>query len=85
MKRCKNVTGWTDYPFRELGDTPGKRAPIRHVNVISYDGNKYINLSFPDNGFILSMKAGYLYRKPGRLGEVKNVCIRKLERMISKV
>lgn len=39
MKRCKNITAWTDYPFIELGDEPYKKAPIRRVNVISFDGN----------------------------------------------
>ena len=41
MKRCKNITCWTDYPFTELGDISGKKAPIRHVHVTSYDGDKY--------------------------------------------
>ena len=85
MKRCKNITGWTDYPFTELGDVPFKPAPIRRVNVISYDGDKYAKISFKDHGDILEVKAGYLYRKPGRCGDVECISRRKLERMISKV
>lgn len=79
MKRCKVITGWTDYPFVELGDEPYKAAPIRHVNVISYDGDKYLTVSFADNGSRLSMKAGYLYRKRGRYGQVACIRRRKLE------
>lgn len=84
MKRCKTITCWTDYPFTELGDEPYKTAPIRHVNVISYDGNKYACVSFENTGDFLHVKAGYLYSKPGRLGQVKAVNRRKLERMLPK-
>ena len=82
MKKCKHVTGWTDYPFEELGDTPGKAAPIRHVNVLSYDGDKYVKISFEKHGDISEIKRGYLYRSRGRLGQVKTVSMRKLERML---
>lgn len=78
MKRCKTITCWTDYPFEELGDAPGKPAPIRHVNVISYDQNKYVTVSFENSGDFLSVKAGYLYSKPGRYGQVKRVNPQKL-------
>ena len=81
MKKCKYITCWTDYPFVELGDTPGVKAPIRHVNVYSYDGNKYASVSFPDRGDVLSVKIGYLYSQPGRYGQVKCVNPRKIERM----
>lgn len=81
MRRCKHITCWTDYPFIELGDTPGQKAPIRHVNVIRYDGNKYVTVSFENCGDWLSMKACYLYRQCGRLGQVKQINRRKLERM----
>lgn len=84
MKRCKNITAWTDYPFIELGDEPYKKAPIRRVNVISFDGNKYAKVSFADCGDFLEVKAGYLYREPGRCGQVKTINFRKLERMIPK-
>jgi hypothetical protein len=84
MKRCKTITCWTDYPFVQLGDEPFKKAPIRHVNVLSYDGDRYVKVSFEDCGDVLEVKAGYLYRKPGRSGWVKQVNRRKLERMIRK-
>lgn len=81
MKRCKTITCWTDYPFTELGDIAYKKAPIRHVNVISFDGDKYAKVSFDNVGDVLEVKAGYLYSQPGRFGQVKNVNFRKLERM----
>lgn len=88
MKRCKKITCWTDYPFVELGDVAGKTAPIRHVRVISFDNNKYARVSLIGTGGVdrwdveCFVKAGYLYSKPGRLGDVKQVSFRKLERMI---
>ena len=84
MKRCKQITGWTDYPFVELGDEPYKKAPIRHINVVSFDGNKYAKVSFADCGKFLEVKAGYLYRQRGRYGQVKPIAFRKLERGLYK-
>ena len=82
MKRCKNITCWTDYPFVQLGDISGKKAPIRRVKVISFDNNKYAGIEILGYGVLSSVKAGYLYSQPGRLGEVKKINFRKLERMI---
>lgn len=81
MKKVKSITCWTDYPFVELGDVAGQKAPIRHVTVVKYDGDKYVTISVKDCPTVLSVKAGYLYSKPGRLGSVPKVNIRKLERM----
>lgn len=81
MKRCRVITCWTDYPFVEMGDIAGEKAPIRHVNVLWFDGDKYATVSFEDCGWVLEVKAGYLYRHRGRLGQVKKVSFRKLERM----
>ena len=81
MKKVKHLTCWTDYPFVELGDEPGKPAPIRHVNIIDYDGDKYATVSFERCGDFLSLKTGYLYSQPGRYGQVKCVNPRKIERM----
>lgn len=46
MKKSNNITCWTDYPFEELGDTPNEEAPIRHVRVMHFDGNKYAIVGF---------------------------------------
>ena len=84
MKRCKTITAWTDYPFRQLGDEAYKKAPVRHVNVISYDGDKYAKVSFAGCGDWLEVKACYLYRQRGRSGQVKTINRRKLERMAAR-
>lgn len=62
---------YTDYPFKELGDEEYKKAPIRKIEIISYDGNKYCKVKFEGN--ILELKSGYIYKKHGRNGEVENV------------
>lgn len=80
MKKVKFLTGWTDYPFVELGDTPHEVAPIRHVNVLEYDGNNYVKCQIGDTGFVLSFKRAYLYSHKGRLGQVRQINRRKLER-----
>ena len=82
MKRCKLIKCWTDYPMTELGDVSGQKAPIRHVTVQSYDGNKYVHV-ITDDGHETSFKAGYLYRAKGRYGDVKHVNPRKISRMIN--
>lgn len=63
-----NADHYTDYPFTELGDAPNKEAPIRPVQVISYDGNKYCTVWV--EGHQLEVKAGYIYTRPGRCGDV---------------
>ena len=57
MKRCHNITCWTDCPFGE------SLSCIRHVQVLCYDGDKYATVRDLDTGEILHVKAGYLYRK----------------------
>jgi len=84
MKKVQFVTGWTDYPFVELGDEPNQIAPIRQVNVISYDNNKYATVSFADNSFHLEVKLGYLYSKRGRLGQVKQINPNKIRRAFGR-
>lgn len=32
------MKAWTDYPFIRLGDLENKKAPIREIEVVSYDG-----------------------------------------------
>jgi hypothetical protein len=84
MKRCKNVLAWTDYPIIELGDVSGLKAPIRHLHILAYDGDKYATVEVVGTKVITNIKAGYLYKKPGRYGSVKIINRRKLERMINK-
>lgn len=73
------MIAWTDYPFTELGDTEGKPAPIRPVQVMAFDGDKYATVEF--EGWLLIVKAGYLYYKPGRLGTVDKVSMDDLLRL----
>ncbi len=58
------MKAWTDYPFIELGDESGKKAPIREVEVISYDGDKYCEIEV--EGVRTEVKSGYLYPVPRR-------------------
>lgn len=51
---------YTGYPFEELGDAAGKRAPIRQVKFVSYDGNKYADVIL-ENGVKTDLKMGYLF------------------------
>lgn len=81
MRRCQNVTAWTDYPFAQLGDPAYQKAPIRHVRVLAYDGDKYASVVVDGQHEAFPVKRCYLYSKPGRLGEVRLVSKRKLERM----
>jgi len=60
--------GWTDYPIVELGDTPHKQAPVRAVEAIAYDGDKYCTAKV--GHAIVSLKRGYVYRRKGRCGDV---------------
>jgi hypothetical protein len=79
MKKVKYVTGWTDYPFVELGDEPYKEAPVRQVTVVAYGRDKYATVTFVTNNMRLQVKTGYLYSKRGRFGQVPQINVRKLE------
>ena len=58
------MRAWTDYPIVSLGDRPHSEAPVREVEVLSYDGDKYCRVRV--GGVEESIKAGYLYQLPGR-------------------
>lgn len=62
------MKAYTDYPFVELGDISGEIAPIREIEVISYDFDKYCKIRV--NGIDSEIKLGYIYQQPGRVGEV---------------
>ena len=61
---------WTDYPILELGDEPGKEAPIRECLVERSPSphSKYVEVIV--GGVKTEIKRGYLYSRPGRCGEV---------------
>jgi hypothetical protein len=72
------MKAYTDYPIVELGDTPNQIAPIRECNARSYDGDKYCVVAV--EGILTTIKAGYLYQRPGRLGEVPPINTKELPR-----
>jgi len=53
------MKAYTDYPFTFLGDKPYCVAPVRAVDVRSYDGDKYCEIEV--QGRITEIKCGYLY------------------------
>ena len=62
---------YTDYPFVELGDIPNQLAPIRRVEFICYDNNKYADIIVENR--MLSVKLGYLYPEARRFEDGKSV------------
>lgn len=70
------MIAFTDYPIVELGDVPGKAAAVREVRVLSFDGNKYCYVDVC--GVRKEIKAGYLYKSPGRFGEVPCIDVAEL-------
>jgi hypothetical protein len=73
------IDAFTDYPFTELGDVAFKKAPIRQVKILTYDGDKYCDVLvlFKDEdgdlcGHLDSVKAGYIYKRKVRLDSVYN-------------
>lgn len=73
------ISAWTDYPISALGDVAGAVAPIRECTVLSYDGNKYCQIQIGE--IEDEVKACYLYRAPGRSGEVRNIAYRDLVKL----
>lgn len=71
---------WTDYPFESLGDIAGKRAPIRPIQVLSFDGNKYCKVLV--EGVVEWIKCGYIYQRAGRCGEVPTIKTRALKKLM---
>lgn len=61
---------WTDYPFLALGDKSGEKAPVRQVEVLSYDEDKYCTVRVPCLSQLQDVKLGYLYKKEGRYDDM---------------
>ena len=70
------MKAWTDYPFPQLGDIEGEEAPVREIEVLSFDDDKYCQIKV--GGAFDEIKAGYIYQKPGRVGEVPAITQRQL-------
>jgi hypothetical protein len=71
LRRGQAHTYYTDYPFTELGDIATERAPIRPIDVISYDYDKYVKVRV--EGIISEIKSGYIYTEEGRYGNVTKI------------
>ena len=71
LKFAKNMKAWTDYPITRLGDLAGEEAPVRPCKILSYDGDKYCRVKV--GRYVETIKAAYLYQKPGRAGEVPTI------------
>ena len=74
------MKAWTDYPFEWLGDIAGKEAPVREVEVISYDDNKYCRIRIGND--VDEIKAGYIYQRPGRYGDVPQITREQLSELV---
>lgn len=70
---------WTDYPFDRLGDIPYKKAPVREIEVLSYDDNKYCKIKV--EGLHEEIKTGYIYQKKGRYGEVPMISPKQIAQL----
>ena len=75
------MKAWTDYPFTGLGDIPGYEAPVRQIEILSYDGYKYCTVKIYDLEHEAEIKRSYIYQKPGRLGKVPAVTEEQLFRV----
>jgi hypothetical protein len=69
---------YTDYPFVELGDIPNQLAPVRQVEFIHYDNDKYVDIIV--EGKLLSVKLGYLYPVAQRFDDGKSVSYKDAEK-----
>lgn len=70
------MKAYTDYPIFKLGDVSGDLAPVRECEIIAYDQDKYCTIVV--DGVIDEVKAGYLYKTPGRFREAKTFTIKEL-------
>lgn len=70
---------WTDYPFDRLGDIPYEKAPVREIEVLSYDNNKYCKIKV--EGLYEEIKTGYIYQKKGRYGEVPMISPKQIAKL----
>jgi hypothetical protein len=67
MTKERAVRAWTNYPINELGDRPGKIAPVRLVDALSFHRDKYCRMRV--DSVVGLVKRCYLYRPRGRCGQ----------------
>lgn len=74
------MKAWIDYPFTWLGDTAGEESPVREIEVLSYDDDKYCRIKVC--GGEDEIKAGYIYQREGRYEEVPPVTRAQLAMLV---
>ena len=77
--RGKEMKAWTDYPFEWLGDELFALAPVREIEVLSYDGGKRCRILVA--GREEEIKSGYIYQRPGRVRDVPGITREQLARL----
>lgn len=65
------TTFYTDYPIQELGDILGKAGPVRECSLLSYDGDKYVDILV--EGVEKSIKRFYVFTREGETGGYKSL------------
>ena len=55
---------WTDYPILPLGDEPYKQAPIRKVQKVEGNHEKWVDITV--DGATTETKRAYIYGSPRR-------------------
>lgn len=73
------MNAFTDYPFTQLGDIEGQKAPVRSCIVTGYDGDKYCRVVV--GNLEASIKSGYLYKEPGRYGQAPGIDVSVLPKI----
>lgn len=73
------LVGFTDYPFSEVGDVPYEEAPIRLCWIVGWDRDKYVDVLVAGIANVQNIKAGYVYKTPGRCGEVRTYTTDELD------
>lgn len=78
----KNNQWWTDCPL--YTHEQGQKAPLRCIEVLAYDGDKYCKIKY--NNEVFEVKNCYIYPKKRRFRAVKasktwHKLINKLEKL----
>lgn len=71
------ILAYTDMPFEELGDKPYQVAPIRQIELLAYDGNKYVTAR--NGGVVIKLKSGYVYTEQRRCSDAERVSYEVLD------
>ncbi len=60
---------WTNYPNTTMLNNGclGDKEPLRQVELLSFDGDKYCWVMDLSTGKLLNLKSGYLYRNRRRV------------------